>query len=264
MKITLFTSNNYRHNYLINLISSYCDELFVVQECNTIFPGAIPSIYQVSEITLNYFKNVDKAQIKLFGTSYIQNKNKNIRILPLKMGDLNKCTPQLLKDFLESDLYVVFGSSYIKNDLIQFLVNKKAINIHMGVSPFYRGSNCNFWSLYDDNPHLTGATIHLLSKGLDSGPILYHAMSKLKEDPFEYTMSTVKSAFYSIIEKINEKSIFDYKPVAQNSSQEIRYSRNSDFNDKIIEEFNNKKINLNSKEFDITLLKEPYFYKNID
>ena len=81
----------------------------------------------------------------------------------------------------------------------------------MGVSPYYRGTDCNFWALYDNNPHLVGATIHMLSKGLDSGPILYHAMSNLKSNPFEYTMSTVKSAFRSIAEQIKDKSIFKRK-----------------------------------------------------
>ena len=32
MKITLFTSNNHRHNYLVNLLAKICDELWVVQE----------------------------------------------------------------------------------------------------------------------------------------------------------------------------------------------------------------------------------------
>ena len=50
----------------------------------------------------------------------------------------------------------------------------------MGISPYYRGTDCNFWAMYDNNPHLVGSTIHLLTKGLDSGPILYHALSKLK------------------------------------------------------------------------------------
>ena len=59
----------------------------------------------------------------------------------------------------------------------------------MGVSPYYRGNDCNFWALYDDNPHLVGATIHMLTKGLDSGPMLYHAMSNIKSNPFEYPWS---------------------------------------------------------------------------
>ena len=67
---------------------------------------------------------------------------------------------------------------YIKGPLVNFLIKKKAINIHMGISPYYRGADCNFWAMYDGNSHLVGATIHMLSKGLDSGSILYHAMSK--------------------------------------------------------------------------------------
>ena len=47
----------------------------------------------------------------------------------------------------------------------------------MGISPYYRGTDCNFWALYDNNSHLVGSTIHYLSKGIDSGPILYHAIS---------------------------------------------------------------------------------------
>ena len=84
------------------------------------------------------------------------------------MGDLNHLKKADLKDFLESDIYVVFGSSYIKGFLVDFLIKRKAINIHMGLSPYYRGADCNFWALQDDNPHYVGATIHLLSKGLDS------------------------------------------------------------------------------------------------
>ena len=106
--------------------------------------------------------------------------------MPLGIGDLNFCTMDKLKEFLKSDLYIVFGSSYIKNDLAKFLVRKKAINIHMGISPFYRGTDCNFWALFDNNPHLVGATIHRLSLGLDSGPILYHALSTPKKNLFLY------------------------------------------------------------------------------
>ena len=130
----------------------------------------------------------------------------------------------------------------------------------MGVSPYYRGADCNFWALYDDNPHLVGATIHLLSKGLDSGPVLYHALSNLKKNPFEYTMSTVKSAFYSLAERINNKNIFNIEPKIQNKQKEIRYSKQEEFTDEIVEKFLTKKINLFSKDIDKSLLIEPYFF----
>ena len=259
MKITLFTSNKNRNNYLINLFSKFCDELFVVQECGTIFPGVIPGHYPASEVMKNYFEKVNDAQTKLFGNSYANNSSKNIKILPMLSGDLNKCSMKLLSDFLKSDVYIVFGSSYIKGELIDYLVKQKTINIHMGVSPYYRGTACNFWALYDNNPHLVGATIHMLSKGLDSGQILYHAMSNIKSNSFEYTMSTVKSAFHSIAERIKDKSIFEIEPVVQDKSKEIRYSKKVEFNEGLVNEYFLKNIDLNSKKFDNSLLKDPYF-----
>ena len=262
MKITLFTSNKNRHNYLINLLSEVSDELFVIQECGTIFPGIIPGHYQVSPIMKKYFENVNIAQSQLFGNSYVNNKKKNIKILPMLSGDLKQCSINLLSDFLKSDVYVVFGSSYIKGELVDFLVKQKTINIHAGVSPYYRGTDCNFWALYDDNPHLVGTTIHLLSKGLDSGPILYHAMSNLKTNHFEYTMSTVKSAFHSIAERIKDGSIFKIKPVVQDKSKEVRYSKKSEFNEEIVKNYFEKEINLNQNKFDNSLLKEPFFLNN--
>jgi len=262
MKITLFTSNNNRHNYLINLLSNICDELWVVQECKTLLPGKNANRYSKSKIIESYFNYVKEAENKFFRKEYVNKNSKNIKILPIPFGEINNLSLSYLDNFLKSDIYVVFGSSYIKGSLIDFLISQKAINIHAGVSPYYRGADCNFWALYDNNPHLVGTTIHMLSKGLDSGPMLYHAMSKIKTNPFEYTMSTIKAAFHSIAERIEDKSIFEINPVVQDKEKEIRYSKKIEFNDKIVNEFFNKEINLNNKKFDNSLLKEPYFFNN--
>jgi len=259
MKITLFTANRFRHNHLINLLSGICDDLFVIQECGTIFPGEVPGYYPATEIMQKYFHNVNEAQKKYFGSCYINSQN-NIKILPILSGDLNKCNLEILSDFLNSDLYIVFGSSYIKGDLIDFLTKKKAINIHMGVSPYYRGNDCNFWALYDGNPHLVGSTIHLLSKGLDNGEILYHAMPDQNiKNPFEYTMSAVKSAFNSLIERIKDRSIFEIKSLPADKSKEIRYSKKINFNERVLIKYFDKNIDLKAKKFNAKILKDPFF-----
>ena len=144
---------------------------------------------------------------------------------------------KFLSDFLESDIYIIFGSSYIKSELLNFLVEQKAINIHAGVSPYYRGADCNFWALYDNNPHLVGSTIHFLSKGIDSGPILYHAMSNLKENPYEYSMSTIKSAFHSITKKIQDNSIFNIEPINQKKNKKIKNLKKKKFNEEEVKKY---------------------------
>jgi len=259
MKVTLFTSNNHRHNYLINLLSNICDELWVIQECKTLFTGINDGKYLNKNIIKKYFIKVLDAQNKIFKKEFVNKNNKNIKTLPILNGDLNKLSLSYLDNFLKSDIYIVFGSSYIKGELIDFLVKKKAINIHAGVSPYYRGTDCNFWALYDGNPHLVGSTIHLLSKGLDNGPMLYHAMSNLKTNPFEYSMSTVKSAFHSIAERIKDSSLLTIKPIVQDKVKEIRYTKKVDFNEEAVKDYFEKKIDLNSKEFDNSLLKDSFF-----
>ena len=60
----------------------------------------LPGHYQ-SPIMKKYFENVNNAQSKLFGNSYINNKNKNIKILSMLSGDLNHCSMNLLSDFFK-------------------------------------------------------------------------------------------------------------------------------------------------------------------
>ena len=116
MRITLFTSNKSRHNYFINLLSSISKELFVVQESGSIFPGIIPGQYSVSDKIREYFKMVNEAQLKIFGNQYIKNNKKNVKLLPIVFGDLNKLTLEFLSDFTQSDVYIIFGCSYIKRN----------------------------------------------------------------------------------------------------------------------------------------------------
>ncbi len=101
----------------------------------------------------------------------------------------------------------------------------------------------------------------MLSKGLDSGPMLYHALSEIKDDPFLYTMSTVKSAFHSISERIKNGTILNYSQESQNKTKEIRYSKGNEFNNEVVKSFLAKKIDLKSKEFKMDLYKDPFFLK---
>lgn len=243
MKITVFTSNQPRHLNLVERLSDISDECYSIVETNTVFPGRVRGFFKKSEIFQNYFTNVIKSEKKIFGDIRF---SKNIKNLIIQSGDLNHIDMETLKPALSSDLYVVFGASYIKGWLIDFLVAKKAINIHMGISPYYRGSSCNFWALYDNNPHLMGATIHMLSSGLDSGEILYHVAPTTKNcsNSFDFSMMSVKAAQESLVERLSNGLINQYLPIQQNPLLEIRYTRNDDFNESVAKEFLKRKITI--------------------
>ena len=191
MRITVFTSNQSRHLNLIKELSKIVDKVYFISEVNTVFPGKVKDFFQKSEVMKSYFSQVIKAEEKIFGG--INFLPSNVKTLLIKSGDLNLLSREILSNALESDLYIIFGSSFIKGWLIDFLIQKKAINIHMGLSPYYRGSSCNFWAMYDNRPEYVGATIHKLSKGLDSGDIFFHCLPRINKNnnPFEFTMSVV-------------------------------------------------------------------------
>ncbi len=253
MKITIFTSNQPRHLSLIKDLSNICSEVFAVIETNTVFPGRKVDFFKKSEVMQEYFSHVISAEKKIFGEiSLLPN---NVKALIIKSGDLNDMSMDVLSPALNSDEYVVFGASFIKGDLIDFLVSNNAYNIHMGISPYYRGSSCNFWAAYDRNLSMVGATIHMLSKGLDSGAMLFHALPQPTENAFDLGMMAVKSAHKGLIQYITDDKIKDIKPVTQDKSLEIRYTRNTDFDDNVALEYLN---NLPTKE---EILEA---YKNID
>ncbi len=299
MKITLFTSNQPRHLSLIRALSSVADEVFAIQECSTIAPGQVDDFFRKSPVMQDYFSRVLAAEAQVFGQ--VGFPPKNVRQLPIRMGDVNRLTPDdfdssplpegngvatdfplLPDDFdssplarergvvtnsprssddfdssplarnagrgpgrgsspaLDADLFLVFGASFIKGWLCEHLVKRKAINIHMGVSPCYRGSSTNFWAMHDRRPDRVGATIHRLTTGLDSGPILYHAFpAPQPADPFVFGMLAVKAAHDSIIDHIKSGDLLDLESIPQDRTKELRYTRNADFTDAVAQDYLN-------------------------
>lgn len=236
MKITVFTSNQPRHIGLLKRLSQVADIVYAVQECNTVFPGKVKDFYNNSPVMQDYFSRVMAAEKEIFGD--IGFMPSNVRQLAIKSGDLNLLPLKVLEEALNSDVYVVFGSSFIKGELIRFLVEHRAINIHMGVSPYFRGSSCNFWAPYTGHPELIGATIHLLSEKLDAGDMLYHALPRPQEiDLFRLGMQSVLVAHQSLADRIASGEIFQYEPVVQDKSLEMKYTRNADFTDEVAEKY---------------------------
>ena len=236
MQITIFTSNQPRHIALIERLATIGTKVFAVQECNTLFPGEVDDFFKKSPVMQDYFARVLAAEKAVFGLPRFL--PGNVQAMPIKMGDLNRVPIEALDEAMSSDVVVVFGATFIKPPLIDLLVARRAINIHMGVSPWYRGSSTNFWAMYDRRPEYVGATIHLLSRGLDSGDVFFHAFPAPQEvDPFEYGMLAVKAAHEGLIDALRRGGLQSLAPSRQDKSLQLRYTRNADFTDEVASEY---------------------------
>jgi folate-dependent phosphoribosylglycinamide formyltransferase PurN len=259
MKVTIFSSNQPRHLNLAKEFSKICETVFFVSEVNTVLPGRVADFFKKSDTMKVYFENVIRSEKNIFG--HIGFLPGNVRILPVKFGDLNSLDVNQLSEALNSDLYVVFGASYIKGWLADFLITHSAINIHMGLSPYYRGSSCNFWALYDNKPGYVGATIHLLSKGLDNGDILFHCVPRVHPEDtlFDFTMRSVLVAQQGLIGSVVSEEVFSAASITQDKSQQVRYTTNQDFTDEVAEDFLSRNLQLDPGSFSYPRLLRPIF-----
>jgi len=69
----------------------------------------------------------------------------------------------------EFDLFIYAGGGIVRKPLIE-LPKMGILNAHMGLLPRYRGMNVLEWSLFHGDQ--IGVTVHFISEGVDTGPIL--------------------------------------------------------------------------------------------
>src|SRR5262249_24411641 len=86
-----------------------------------------------------------------------------------------KINSQEIADRIEAlrpDAILVSGTRIIKAPVIDCKTRFGIINMHTGLSPYYRGGPCTFWTLYNEEPEYAGVTIHYLTPGIDNGEII--------------------------------------------------------------------------------------------
>jgi len=104
------------------------------------------------------------------------------------------------------DVVVVFGAALIKEPVLSALP-KDRINIHMGLSPWYRGAATLFWPFYNMQPQYCGATIHQIVPKADAGAIIHQAVPTLKKGDgiHDVAARTVVQSSAELVEVLKER-----------------------------------------------------------
>lgn len=87
---------------------------------------------------------------------------------------------------LNPDVLLVFGTSVVKQPILS-LARNVALNLHTGISPYYRGADCAFWPLHNNELHMLGSTIHECTMQLDGGRIFATGQAVLQADDDLYS-----------------------------------------------------------------------------
>lgn len=109
---------------------------------------------------------------------YIDNTEDQSNPIQLPKGDIN--LPAYTDKILESDpdLLIAYGCSIIKEPLLSAFTGR-FLNVHLGLSPYYRGSGTNFWPLVNNEPEYVGATFMHIDAGIDTGDIIHQIRPRI-------------------------------------------------------------------------------------
>lgn len=175
MKIMTISGNHPRHLYYLNSIAKefpISGTILVGRE--NILPLPPKGIEEIDRLNfIKHFENREKAENKYFGEQNLP----SAEILKVS-DDLNsKKSVEFVKK-IKPDLVLIFGSGLVKDPLYSVLP-KNTINMHLGLSPRYRGAATLFWPFYMLEPHWAGATFHHIISEPDAGEIIHQTTPKL-------------------------------------------------------------------------------------
>ncbi len=205
MNIIILTGNQFRHKFFANSLINAFDIKAVFSEGKVFSPASESSddkkmTPEEKEIWDWHFGMAKDEEKKFFGSN-TQFNTQNIFEIP--KGEINS---QEWRDKIASfkpDIIAVFGTSLLKDETIKICENG-ILNMHLGLSPYYRGSGTNFWPLYNNEPQYVGVTIHKIDIGIDTGPIIHQGRPNIEKGDNQHMIGN-KTVIVG--EKLMEKSI---------------------------------------------------------
>ena len=178
MRILLLTSDQRRHRYAAWSLAQDLDLAGIVSEPKPAGVAApVPEATSEEEaIVRRHFRERDEAEARLLGEPAFP----AVPRLEVPAGAINDEAVFRWVSERQPDLLVLYGTRIVKDPLLAAWPGR-IVNLHLGLSPCYRGSGTNFWPLVRRRPECVGATIHLAACQVDAGPILAQVRPDARE-----------------------------------------------------------------------------------
>lgn len=178
-RVVILTGSELRHEFFrkyialseeIEVINSYCEgqekSLHTLVEKDT----------AVNDVRLKHLSAREQSENDFFGLFCETIPNYSNPVY-LPKGEINAPTYTEAIINTNCDLLIAYGCSIIKKPLLNAFKGR-FLNVHLGLSPYYRGSGTNYWPLVNGEPEYVGATFMYIDAGIDTGEIIHQIRAK--------------------------------------------------------------------------------------
>lgn len=169
------TSDQRRHRSVSERLANHLDLAGIVAETKRAKVEDRSTIDdEDAHVIEEHFRERDEVEKNLLGDPTMP----EVPVLEVETGGSNSqaCYEWVLER--DPDVLLLYGTSIIRDPLASRFEDRM-INLHLGLSPYFRGAGTNFWPLVEGLPELVGATVHLATDDVDAGPIL----TQVRPDP---------------------------------------------------------------------------------
>lgn len=173
--VIILTGNHLRHDYIriaaalsetVNVVRTYCEDKADVQPKG-----------ERSELSEKHLRMRARSEEDFFA-SFVKMAPDTSNAKTVETGGIN--SKEIVSEILDfaPDVLVAYGCSLVDSELIQRF-SGCFINIHLGLSPYYRGTATNFWPLVNNEPEFVGATFMFIDEGVDTGNIIHQIRAEI-------------------------------------------------------------------------------------
>lgn len=229
MNIVIFTRTGFHHTYFINRLQEIFPVKCVVREA---YPETVQKKNFLENLFLNRFKKKDENGVFLenfhaahsagfryhtmmqdyFSSPFdVMVERPGTEYLHVRCGEINSSSMAGYLKGIRPDIIAVLGSSIIKPSLIS-VPSRAMINLHSGLSPYYRGTWSYGWPIVNSEPEYIGATLHHVDPAIDTGDIIYQTRPLLDQK------DDLNSIFLKLIAEGVELAVRAIKEISEKGS----------------------------------------------
>lgn len=228
-EVVILTGNELRHRFFrkavglsesVRVLRSYCEGLEDTTLDRVRREG--------SEIQVNHLLRRARVEHDFFGAfdEFVPDES-SPEVIP--RGDINgeEYYEEILE--LDPDLLVAYGCSIIQDPLLSEYQGR-FLNVHLGLSPYYRGTGTNFWPLVNGEPEYVGATFMHIDEGVDTGEVIHQIRARIYsgDGPHQIgnrLIADMTRAYVELIREFDELEEVEQPP----EPEETRYYRKDDY-----------------------------------
>lgn len=230
-KVVLLTGNELRHDFFRKFVASDNQITVLTTFCES-DKGDLNQVIENEEINTFRIKHLvarKKTEIDFFGLfcDFIPDESKPVYI---ERGEINHIDNVEFISNLKPDLIISYGCSIIKSELLARFKGK-FINIHLGLSPYYRGSGTNFWPFINKELQFIGTTFMYIDQGIDTGEIIHQIRADIEYNDNIHQIGNrlIKKSFEECVKIIKNFKYFKRMTSLNFDKNEERYYRKKDF-----------------------------------